>query len=511
MRIVRALILLILAAAWMPSAQARESRVASKGKRITVPGFATQAAYYFLPEDFDKEKTYHLFMVFMIHNSGEESAFGLSNMVDEGDTIVAAMNMLSTSYYSYSRYRRDRPWLRVGNLYKALRKNFRLHPKMFIATEEEGARPMQDFAYSYSKTVCGMAIHDPDYMSGVQWNTPRIPTLLTCGSSYSSYSLRNIEKFLADCKSNNYRSIKFQTVPGYADLGEGTQRELMVDFYQRCIGSPEAGVPKEIVAAYNKAGELTKIDEYAEAIALLRPIADSKDAKAFQKKARELLVKIGAAAGERLAAADKIADTSRDNAIDMYRDIARKFAGTNAAQAAEGKLKAMGVAVVDPKAKPKTPTKEPIREPVEPEPPEPAPDSKEEVRAQKLCEEGERLLAEGHRDRALSCFRAAALHRGTRAGRKAESKIEELSKTAATVDPPVKPDEPVKPDKPVKPPVSAADRLAKQCEQWLGLARNYINNKRYDQAKTYLRRVIQKNPNSTYAAEARVLLETCGQ
>ena len=506
MRTLRALAIACLATgAWMPRAEALESRQPSEGKRIMVPGFATQAAYYFLPEDYDETKTYHLFVVFMIHQSGEDTAFGLSDMVNEGDTIVAAMNMLSTSYYSYSRYRRDRPWLRVGNLYKALRSKFKLDSRMFIATEGDGARPMQDFAYSYPKLMCGMAIHDPDYMSDVKWNTPRIPTLLTCSSSYSSYSLRNIERFLADCKRNNYRSFIFQTLPGYTDLGESRHKPMLVEFYKRCIRSAEAGVPKEVVSAYEKAVELAKIDEFAEAIVLLKPLADSKDAGPYQAKAREGLAKIGETATQRLEAADKVAATSREKAVDMYRDLAKRFRGSTAAEGAAAKLKAMGVAVAEPRKDPKT---TPVETPVKPDEPAPPAEAKDEVLARKLHEEGERLLAEGQRDKALSCLRAAAFYGDTRAGRRAAVKLEDLSKTTATADPPEKPD---KPDKPDNPAPSADERLAQQCEQWLGLARNYIANKRFPEARTYLRRIIQKSPNSTHAGEARVLLETCGQ
>lgn len=486
----------LLAAA--PPARALTTGETAKGKRLSVPGFPTQAAYYFVPPDYDASKKYTLFLAFKIHHSGEEYGFYFSDLINEGDTIVAAMNLVSSRYWYYSStYRRDKPHERVASLYKALGKQFNLSSRMFIATEGYGARVMQEFAFRFPKRVCGLAIHDPDYLCDVKWNTPKVPQLVTA-SSNSSWEMRRVEKFLADCKRNKYRCILFQTVPGYGDQYEGQARELLVDFYKRCTGSPEAGVPEEIVKSYKKAAELLKIDEYAEAIALLKPIAGSEDAGEFQKRARRMLVEIHAKAVERFEAAEALAKTDRDKAVAMYHDIAKKFQGSSVAEKSRERLKDLGVATIEPKDPVQPAPKDPDK-PVEPEPVA----SKDEQLARKLLDEGNRLLAEGHRDKALSCFRAAAIHGETRAGREAAAKLKGLASTQVSPDPPP---QPRKDPEPVEPQPPSVD---KQCQSWLSLARNYIANQRYRQARAYLERVIRKSPKSTHAEEARILLEEC--
>lgn len=466
-----------------------------KGTRITVPGFPTQAAYCFVPEDYDASKTYTLFLAFKIGRSGEEHGFYMSDLMHEGNTIVAAMNMLSSSSWSSSRHRRDKPWLRVANLWKALKQKYNLSPRMFIATESYGARPMQDFAYGNPKRVCGLAIHDPDYLTDIKWNTPRIPTLITV-SSNSSWEMRRVERFLDDCKRNNYRTILFQTVPGYTYQYEEKAKELLRGFYRKCTGSKDAGVPEEVVKNYRKAVELAKIDEFGEAIELLKRIAAAEDAGDYPKMARGLLGEIAAAAAKRLEDGDKLSEADKVKAIDIYRDVATKFRGTSAAEKAEAKLRELGVAAT-PTGKPTVPDK--------PDKPEPPAESKDEEFARTSLQEARRLLAEGERAKALLCLRTAAMYTGTRAGREAADQLKQLAAADAPKPPETKPDKPDKPDTPA-PAASTAER---ECQQWLALARNYMANKRTSQARTYLNRVIRKHPGTAFADEAKLLLEEC--
>ncbi len=488
------LALVCLLATFATPAHGLERGEEVKGTRIAVPGFPTQAAYYFVPEDYDASKTYTLFLAFKIRRSGEEYGFYMSDFVHDGNTIVAAMNMLSSSSWSSSRHRRDKPWLRVGNLWKALKQKYNLSSRMFIATEGYGARPMQDFAYSYPKRVCGLAIHDPDYLTDIKWNTPRIPTLITV-SSNSSWEMRRVERFLADCKRNNYRTIMFQTVPGYTYQYEEKAKELLRGFYRKCTGSKEAGVPEEVVKNYRKAVELAKIDEFGEAIELLKPIAAAKDAGDYPKMSRKLLGEIAAAAAKRLEDGDKLTEADKVKAIDIYRDVATKFRGTSAAGKAEARLKDLGVAATA------------TGKPTVPDKPEPPAESKDEEFARTSLQEARRLLGDGEREKALACLRAAAMYGETRAGREAADLLKQLATADAPKPPAPKPPD-TKPDKPDRP-APAASTPERECQQWLALARNYMANKRYSQAKTYLNRVIRKHPGTAFADEAKLLIEEC--
>jgi len=462
----------------------------SKGRRIMVPGFSTQAAYYFLPDDFDKRKTYKLFFAFRVHSSMEEQGFGWGSFANEADCIVAAMNLASGGDWYYTTYRRDKPHQRVASMYKALGKRFSLSTRMFIATEGYGARVMQEFAMAYPKRVYGIAIHDPDNLVKLKWDTPKIPTLVTV-SANSSWSMWRVERFLQKAKQFKYNCIYFQTVPGYCDQEEGRARALVTEFYKRSIGSPDVGVPKEAVKQYDKAAELLKIGEYAEAAELLRPIAASSKTGDYRKRARKLLGTIDGLADKQLEAAAGVAAADKAKAAAMYREILKKFRGTSGAERAEAELKKLGLAAVVPADKPDKPD----------EPPTPPVESKDEQLAQALLDQAEKLLAQGQRDKALQCLRAAAIHGDTRAGEKAAARLKQLAETKEPT-PPTPPND--KPDEPKKP-----DDVAAKCEKWLALARNYMANRRYAQAKGYLRRIIRTSPDSRHADEARELLAKC--
>jgi Tfp pilus assembly protein PilF len=56
-----------------------------------------------------------------------------------------------------------------------------------------------------------------------------------------------------------------------------------------------------------------------------------------------------------------------------------------------------------------------------------------------------------------------------------------------------------------------ADAADKECKGWLSMARNYIKAGMPEKAKPYLEQVIQKDPDTAYALEAKELLGEMGK
>jgi tetratricopeptide (TPR) repeat protein len=93
---------------------------------------------------------------------------------------------------------------------------------------------------------------------------------------------------------------------------------------------------------------------------------------------------------------------------------------------------------------------------------------------------------------------------GTRVATAAMQRLTAL-KNAANEPPKVGAPSTPKPEPPTK--ESEAAKADSQCRRWIELARNLIANKKADQARQYLWRIIDKYPDSEHAKTARKMID----
>jgi tetratricopeptide (TPR) repeat protein len=474
--------------------------VEGKGERVALPGDPVQCFYYFLPKDFDPAQTHVLFFAFGIRAYGEARGFGWNTFADEAKCIVAAMNLVTTSSYyssySYSwgpNYKRDRPFERSALVYKTLSSKFKLAPRMFIVSSDEGARVMQEFVLSNPSRVCGYALHDADSLVTLRLESPQVPLLLTVPSAHS-YATRACVTFVEQVRRMGYKNVYFETVPDSSYQAYGEARPRVLKFFKACTGVKEEKAPAKIAADYARAEELVTKGEYADAIALLTVIVGARNAGKSRDQAANLIATIEAIGEKELKQAELVAGQDKAKAAALYKGIVTKFAGITIADTATERLEKLGAAGPPPEKGDKTPEKGPA-------------ESETEQLARKLYESGEKFLAEGDKEKALTSFRAAALHADTRAGRLAEAKVKALTASAKVVEP-ADPDD-KQPPKTDPKTTRQADAMTQDCERWLSMAKNYISNKQFAQARTYLKKILAKYPESDYAQSAKELLIEC--
>ena len=208
------------------------------------------------------------------------------------------------------------------------------------------------------------------------------------------------------------------------------------------------------------------------AIRSYRQIVASNSADPLVAEAEERLAEIGKQATEALASAIQAVEARRYSKamLELHR-ISRMYQGTPAGAEAAGKLKELRA---------------------DPEVARAAREASEKARTQEaaaLLAKAKALLAARSYLAADKAFESlAANYAGTPSATEARAQADALRN-----DPALGPK--------LRDAAAAAD-----CRRWMTMARNYLNSPRPEAAVPYLKKIIDKYPNTTYATDAQAML-----
>jgi len=209
------------------------------------------------------------------------------------------------------------------------------------------------------------------------------------------------------------------------------------------------------------------------AIRTYRKIVDSKSADPLVAQAEERLAEIGKQASEALASAIEAVEAKRYSEAEYkLQKIGRVYEGTRTGAEAAAKLKELRA---------------------DPEVARAAREAAEKARAEKAAEllaKAKALLKARDYVAADKAFKSlAANYSGTPSATEARAQSDALRN-----DPDLGPK--------LRDAAAAAD-----CRRWMTMAKNYLNSPRPKAAVPYLRKIIDRYPNTTYAADAEAMLQ----
>lgn len=261
-----AVVIVLIAA--MPTSRAKEE------KRVCPMG---RDYFLYTPDVLDAAKTYWLVVGVHGYRGSGQGAGRLSGWINKGNVIVVGPSFPNEGYQVLAKDS-DRQLI---DIFKGLRKEYRLHPKFFISGFSGGSQYAHRFALAYPDYVIGCAAH-----SGGTWaehpdvKALGVPFALSCGENDTGKSvptapLGRLEWFKDFVRKMNEGSYYFKarTWPG---VGHGASPGS-ARMTEECFNLSTTGMLPEPLLEFTT--EIRKIEEdlaasrQSEATARLRKLS----------------------------------------------------------------------------------------------------------------------------------------------------------------------------------------------------------------------------------------------
>ena len=203
--------------------------------------------WVYAPDQIDPNTTYWLVVGVHGYKGKGQGAGGYKSWAKRGDVIVIGPSFLSQGQEAYQ-YAGSRSCKKLIRLFEDLKKEYKLHDKMFVAGFSGGAQFAHRFAMNESKYVCGVAAH-----SGGTWANngygkisskgKGIPFAISCGEkdtgkSFPSAPVGRLEwykSFERDIDKKGFTYIG-GTWPGVGHSQGGGARDLTAQCFQIATG-----------------------------------------------------------------------------------------------------------------------------------------------------------------------------------------------------------------------------------------------------------------------------------
>lgn len=226
---------------------------------------------------------------------------------------------------------------------------------------------------------------------------------------------------------------------------------------------------EEFTGLLEKASQQLEAGERKKAFRGLSTIVKRNDKTAIAEQAKDLLEKITQGCRDEIRAAEGLVEKDPPGAVIALEKVMQEFSGTPLGTEAKNALTQL---------KKQPAVKNALKEVAA------------RRAAEKLFTKAEAEIAAGRYSKGLSLLDTLAKrHEGSEIGNKAKARADELRADPEIAD-------------------AARDAAAaKDCRRWLSMGRNYAKNGMPDKARGQFQKVIDKYPETTYAAEAAVELK----
>lgn len=233
--------------------------------------------FVYTPDVMDAGKTFWLVVGVHGYRSNGKGAGRMSGWIDKGNVIVVGPSFPNEGYQGLGKDS-DRQLI---DIFKLLQKEFRLHPKFFIAGFSGGSQYAHRFALAHPELVIGCAAH-----SGGTWadqinaKAIKVPFAISCGEndtakSFPEATFGRIDGF-RDFVGRMSRSpfyFKARVWPGVGHQASPGSAQMT----EECFNLSTTGMSPEPLGALK--AEVQKIEEamaagrYGEGIAGIRKLA----------------------------------------------------------------------------------------------------------------------------------------------------------------------------------------------------------------------------------------------
>ena len=433
----------------------------AEADRRTLKDNPEQEYYVFTPRKIDPEKTYWL--VVGVHGLGGSghNAMGWKDFAEKADCIVVGPTFKGP--FQFPRRGAGKTMLAIV---AELRKQYKLHGKMFVTGFSAGAQFVHRFALENPRYVIACAAH-----SAGSWGTPRgggrsVLFLITCGEEDRT-RIDGARKFANELTEKRYR-VESKWFPGVGHSICGEARELTEALFWRATTGMTPTERERVEGQLNRGGDLVIAEKYQEAMEVFRKIAASKPTSTYTERAEAGLKQIDEIGRKKLTELEALAEEDFRKAVPALEELQRQFKGSAAAPDIARfiiKLRKRPEAAAEFKR---------------------LADAKD---AEDLYTRAEKLLEKKEHAQAVGLLRKAARFAETEFGKKAAAKLKEIGAEPAST------------------PKTRPTGSTKDCARWLQMAKNYVAAGRPDAARPLLQKIIENHPDAPEAQEAKKMLE----
>ena len=433
----------------------------AEADRRTLKGHPEQEYYVFTPHEINPEKTYWL--VLGVHGLGGtgHNALGWKQFARKADCIVVGPTFKGR--FQFPRRGAGKTMLAI---FAELRKQYKLHGKMFVTGFSAGAQFAHRFALENPRYVIACAAH-----SAGSWARPTgpgrsVPFLITCGEEDRT-RIERARKFADQLTEKRYQ-VETRWFPGVGHSMCREARELSEALFWKATTGMTPAQREQVEKQLNRGGDLVVEEKYQEARKIFRKIAAVKPKSDFTERADAGLKQIDEIGRRKLAELKELSEEDFRKALPALEELRRQFKGTAAAPA-------IARFIIKFRKRPEVAAEFKRRA-----------DAKH---AEDFYTRAEKLLEKKRHAQAIALLRKAARLSETEFGKKAAAKIKELGADPTSASK-------------IKPKVSEKD-----CTRWLQMARDYLGAGRPDAARPLLQKIIKNYPDAPEAEEAKNMLE----
>ncbi len=200
--------------------------------------------YIYLPDNYDKSKTYWLVVGVHGYKGNGKGAAGLSNWAKRGDCIVIGPSFRNGYQMGNGIHAK-----KLIALFHKLSKKYKLKRRMFLYGFSGGAQFAHRFTFKYPRYVSGCAAHSAgSWATGgaygsISNSAKRIPFAISCGEkdtakSMPSYKMNRLEwfkKFAALMKKKKF-DVSANVIPNVGHTPSKTSKLMTFQCFEKSKG-----------------------------------------------------------------------------------------------------------------------------------------------------------------------------------------------------------------------------------------------------------------------------------